>query len=67
MSPTAVPSGKLGFSNSICSVNGVPDGNPSLEGETQLEKAMDRPPIRAITRERFNDSLTVETRTDGPA
>jgi hypothetical protein len=57
-----VPSGKLGFSNSTCSTNGLPAGNPSLEGETQLGKATDMAEPTAITTEMFN-TLKVENRT----
>src|SRR5688572_30185281 len=34
ISPTAVPSGKLGCSSSAWSINGLSGGNPSREGDT---------------------------------
>jgi hypothetical protein len=67
MSPTAVPSGKLGFSSSICSAKGLPGGNPSLEGETQLGRATDTAPITAMTTQMIHASLKVENRTLSPA
>ena len=66
-SPTAVPSGKLGVSNSTCSANGLRGGNPSLEGETQLDKARDTAQITGIMAEQFKASLKVENRTVSPA
>jgi hypothetical protein len=67
MSPTAVPSGKLGSSNSTCSANGLPGGNPSLEEETQLEETIVMAHITALRREMSNAFLKVENLTVCPA